>query len=372
MSNPIQAIRNVYDIAKTARDNDLPMSDDEILLLLKRTVSDTTLISSYSRFEKGYAAEDLFMRIYSLLPWIKSVVPLGQEQFPEKSKEQLQVPDYEIMFEAGSSSKTSSVLVEVKLIDGDKQTYELQKYKYDVLKKYSQQKHEPLLFGLFWRKQKIWTINSIESFSKKSSCYKISFYDAMLNDLSAIFGDYTYIFPMQYYRKSTFTSDPDIKTEFIHSHLKYGRTVSEELSLDLKTFKSLNMLEPPVLDCAFDFKVIFVNTLPQAKTELIEQCESIPRIFKLSSLLLAYLCKIYCLDTNTLYYKDNTVVENAFNIVDVVRQKCGGIKYYALPYIITKEHSNLITLQFGNVQRIMNAYQTFPRIDHKIILISHD
>lgn len=173
MSNPIQAIRNVYDIAKTARDNDLPMSDDEILLLLKRTVSDTTLISSYSRFEKGYAAEDLFMRIYSLLPWIKSVVPLGQEQFPEKSKEQLQVPDYEIMFEAGSSSKTSSVLVEVKLIDGDKQTYELQKYKYDVLKKYSQQKHEPLLFGLFWRKQKIWTINSIESFSKKSSCYKI-------------------------------------------------------------------------------------------------------------------------------------------------------------------------------------------------------
>ena len=45
MSNPIQAIRNVYDIAKTARDNDLPMSDDEILLLLKRTVSDTTLIS---------------------------------------------------------------------------------------------------------------------------------------------------------------------------------------------------------------------------------------------------------------------------------------------------------------------------------------
>ena len=46
------------------------------------------------------------------------------------------------------------------------------------------------------------------------------FYDAMLNDLSAIFGDYTYIFPMQYYRKSTFTSDPDIKTEFIHSQLE--------------------------------------------------------------------------------------------------------------------------------------------------------
>ena len=136
MANSIQAIRNVYDITKGARDNGKPLSDEEITLLLERTVSDESLISKYQRFEKGYAAEDLFMRIYSLLPWVKTVVPLGQEQFPENSKETLQVPDYEITFEAGSETNTSSILIEVKLVDGDKKTYELQKYKYKVLKEY--------------------------------------------------------------------------------------------------------------------------------------------------------------------------------------------------------------------------------------------
>lgn len=77
MANSIQAIRNVYDIAKGAKDNEKPMSDEEIKALLERTVSDKSLISKYRRFEKGYAAEDLFMRIFSLLPWVKTVVPLG-------------------------------------------------------------------------------------------------------------------------------------------------------------------------------------------------------------------------------------------------------------------------------------------------------
>ena len=44
MANSIQAIRNVYDIAKGARDNESPMSDEEIVKLLERTVSDKSLI----------------------------------------------------------------------------------------------------------------------------------------------------------------------------------------------------------------------------------------------------------------------------------------------------------------------------------------
>ncbi|MDR5586042.1 hypothetical protein [Clostridium aquiflavi] len=44
MANSIQAIRNVYDIAKGAMDNEKPMSDEEIKALLERTVSDKSLI----------------------------------------------------------------------------------------------------------------------------------------------------------------------------------------------------------------------------------------------------------------------------------------------------------------------------------------
>ena len=57
------------------------------------------------------------MRIYSLLPWVKIITPLGQEQFPEKSKETLQVPDYEIVFEAGSNTIFSIVRNVFHIVD---------------------------------------------------------------------------------------------------------------------------------------------------------------------------------------------------------------------------------------------------------------
>lgn len=90
--NSIQAIRNVYDIAKNAKLNNQPMSDDEIKLLLERTVPNQALIPEFQRFQRGYAAEDLFLRVFSALPWVISIVPLGQEQFPAKSKEKYRFP----------------------------------------------------------------------------------------------------------------------------------------------------------------------------------------------------------------------------------------------------------------------------------------
>lgn len=372
MANSIQAIRNVYDIAKGAKDNGKPMSDEDINVLLERTVSEESLLTKYHRFEKGYAAEDLFMRIFSLLPWVNSVVPLGQEQFPEKSKENLQVPDYEIIFQAGNNVNTSCVLIEVKLVDGDKQTYELQKYKYDVLKEYSNQKKEPLLFGIFWRKQGIWTINSIESFSEKSSAYKISYENACMDDLSAIFGDYTYLFRKQCFRKSIFSKKEDINTEFVHGHEKYGRTLYEGLSLDGKDFKTLCMLEPAVLDCAFDFREISCSKLSDTDTELIEQYVRVPYVYKLSSLILSYLLKMYCWNIDDMYYRNNIVVEKAFDIVDTVRQKCGGEKFYLLPYNITDTATQMVELQFGKVKRIVDAYKNIQRKEKYKILASHE
>ncbi len=258
------------------------------------------------------------------------------------------------------------------MVDGDKQTHELQKYKYDVLKKYSCQKNEPLLFGIFWRKQGVWTINSIESFAEKSSAYKISYENACLDDLSAIFGDYTYLFRRQCYRKSKFSQKEDIKTDFIHIHEKYGRTVYEGLSLDGKSFEPLCMLEPSVLDCAFDFNEISCNKLSETDIELIEKYIRIPYVYKLSSLILAYLLKIYCFDKNDMYYKNNIVVENSFGIVDTVRRKCGGEKFYLMPYNINKMATQMIELQFGQVNHIMEAYKNAPRENGDRIIVSHE
>ena len=370
--NSIQAIRNVYDIAKNAKLNNQPMSDDEIKLLLERTVPNQALIPEFQRFQRGYAAEDLFLRVFSALPWVISIVPLGQEQFPAKSKEKIQIPDYEITFEAGSKTNTTCALVEVKLVDGEKQTYELQKYKYEVLKEYSRQKMETLLFGIFWRKQGIWTVNSIDSFSEKSSAYKISYKTACADDLSAIFGDYTYIFRKPLYRKSEFSKNEDIDSEYVHYHEKYGRTVNDSLSLSGNDFTPLCMLEPAVLDCAFDFKEITHSTLPNANILLSERSVNTPYIYKLSSLILAYLRKMCCFDSTDMFCQDNIIVEKSFDIIDTVRRKCGGEKFYMMPYNINATATQMVELQFGGVRHIMEAYRNTPRTVGYRIIVSHE
>lgn len=372
MAHSIQSIRIVYDLAKCARDRGKPFDDEEIKKLLERTVTDEKLISEYPRFERGYAAEDLFRRIFSLLPWVRSVIPLGQEQFPENSKETIQVPDYEIIFEAGNEMGTATILVEAKLVDGDKQTFELQKYKYEVLHEYSSHKKVTLLFAIFWRKQYIWTINSIESFIKKSSSYKISYEKACANDLSAILGDYTYLFKRQCYRKSIFSKNENADTEFIHKHKEYGKTIYEGLSLDGQKFESLCMFEPALLDCAFDFKEISYKNLANSEIEIIEQYDCLPYVYKLSSLILAYLIKMYCIDKANMYYEDNILVEKSFDIVDTVRRKCGGEKFYLIPYNVNETSTRLFDLQFGKVKHIFDAYKSTERSEGYKILVSHD
>ena len=257
------------------------------------------------------------------------------------------------------------------MVDGDKQTFELQKYKYEVLYEYSSHKKVTLLFAIFWRKQWVWTINSIESFIEKSSSYKISYERACANDLSAILGDYTYLFRKQCYRKSIFSKNEKADTEFIHRHKEYGKTIYEGLSLDEQKFESLCILEPALLDCAFDFKEISYKNLSNTEIEIIEQFDYLPHVYKLSSLLLAYLNKMYCIDKNNMYYEDNILIKRSFDIVDTVRRKCGGEKFYLIPYNVNETSTRLFDIQFGKVKHIFDAYKSTERNEGYNILVSH-
>ena len=96
MANSVQSMRIVFDVVKAARDNNNSFSDDDIQRMLQSIVADENTRNRYHNFSKGYYSEELFRRIYSLLPWVKLITPLGQEQFPEESKVDMQVPDFEI------------------------------------------------------------------------------------------------------------------------------------------------------------------------------------------------------------------------------------------------------------------------------------
>lgn len=372
MANPIQSMRNVFDVVKAARDNNAPLSDESIQNLLLATVSDENVRKRYREFSKGYSAEELFRRDYSLLPWVKLIIPLGQEQFPETSKAVVQVPDYEITYEAGTPDNIQKILVEAKLIDGDKQTFELPKYKYNVLRQYELDSKTPLLFAIFWRKQMLWTLNTIESFSEKSSSYKISYEDACRNDVSAIFGDYTYIFRMRPYRKSKFSTSENTQNEYFHSHEEYGKALCEQISLDGKGYVDLLSLETPVLDCAFDFVEIGCFEISEKEKEITEQLKDAIYIYKLSSLILGYLMKIYCYDNSDMYCREDLVVENSFHIIDTVRRKIGGEKFYLLPYDRNSENDKLMRLQFGDCPHIFDSYLNVERKGEGRICCNHN
>lgn len=370
--NQIQKMRCIYELEKNFKNNG---NSEEVNLsiqkLLKKLIPNESEKLQYLRFKRGYSIEDLFMRIYSLLPWIKLITPLGQNQFPEHSKSNLQVPDYEVIFETGKKEDIF-VLIEVKSVNGNKQNFELKKSQYKVLKEYSDKKKQPLLFAIFWKNKIRWTVNSIESFdSSKSSSFKISFKEAYSNDLSAIFGDYTYIFNKNIYRKIEFLENDNCEKEYAHIYdnkkIKY-----DGISLNNKDFEKLEFLEVPVLDCSFDFDEIDKN-----ENVVILQYNQKPlRIYKVTTLILLYLMKIYLYDSESSEYNNDDLVKNSFAIVDTVRRKCGGEKYYLLPFDIKDKIKILMKQQFGNVNHIFDVYINKKREEAKrgeiIILVPHN
>ena len=370
--NQIQKMRCIYELEKNFKNNG---NSEEVNLsiqkLLKKLIPNESEKLQYLRFKRGYSIEDLFMRIYSLLPWIKLITPLGQNQFPEHSKSNLQVPDYEVIFET-DKKEDIFVLIEVKSVNGNKQNFELKKSQYKVLKEYSDKKKQPLLFAIFWKNKIRWTVNSIESFdSSKSSSFKISFKEAYSNDLSAIFGDYTYIFNKNIYRKIEFLENDNCEKEYVHIYdnkkIKY-----DGISLNNKDFEKLEFLEVPVLDCSFDFDEIDKN-----ENVVILQYNQKPlRIYKVTTLILLYLMKIYLYDSESSEYNNDDLVKNSFAIVDTVRRKCGGEKYYLLPFDIKDKIKILMKQQFGNVNHIFDVYVNKKREEAKrgeiFILVPHN
>ncbi len=372
MSNYIKVMKLVSDLKRIAKDKGQPLNDEEIKKIIGRlnpSEGDKDVSDNFRRFDKGYLAETLFESIYSSLPWIKLITPLGQEQLPEKSKEEYQVPDYEIIYEIGSSGNTATVLIETKMIDGDKEKHVLKKAQYVVLKKYAEAKNEKLLIALFWRKHFAWTVVPIEAYEEKSSQYKISFQKALANDLSAIFGDYSYVFSKQLYRKSEFTKDTNVKTEYLSQHKDYGSTIYESVSLDGKNYLRLENFEAALLDTIFDFKKKEIIRHSALCTTLIEELE--PTVCKLSSAMLGYLFKLTLYENDELYIREHFLVKRVFGIVDTIRRKCGGEKYYLLPEDKSTTTNELFARQFSGCGWIMDAYNNVKYGQRRLFFAPH-
>ena len=85
-NNEIQKMRNIYELEKNLKSIEDPEIDIEIPKILDKLILDESKKSEYLRFKKGYSIEDLFMRIYSLLPWIKLITPQDKTSFQKIQK----------------------------------------------------------------------------------------------------------------------------------------------------------------------------------------------------------------------------------------------------------------------------------------------
>jgi len=273
----INKIQIIHDLK-----NQFNTSEDMINILTEQ-IEESKYKENIDRFFKGYKVEDSFGEIFSEIPWVKLIHGLSQLQLPIESKEMYQVPDYNLTYETSNLSE-KSILIEVKSVKGDKSTLELMERQVNALKKYANVQNTTIVIAIFWNKVNSWTINSLENFEPKTKKLKITLIEAIKNDLSIITGDLTFIIP-KLYRKSIF--DSSINDESKIGQEKYGRQISDSISIDNNNYTPIETVESAILDSSINFKEIN-KKIDGTKTSIIEESKNIYS-YKLSSLMLRFL-----------------------------------------------------------------------------------
>lgn len=279
--NEVQKARILYDVRGA-----FSLNETEINSMISKIESDD-ISNNMQRFFDGYEIEDNFKYLVSGLEWVKLLNPLGQEQFPEKSKCDFQVPDYMLFYE-NCTEKLNPLVIEVKSVKGDKTTLNVKKSQYEISKKYCDILNIELLYAIYWDKYKMWSLNCINNFKEKSSEYKISLEEALKNDLSVIIGDYSIVVNKTIFRRSEFCKYKCVK--YSSEHEKYGYCIKDEISIYKDEYYNMNAIESVIIDSFIDF-VEYNKEIYEDKIVLYEKSEK-SYVVKVSNLILRCIAKI--------------------------------------------------------------------------------
>ncbi|MEN6620288.1 MAG: hypothetical protein ABFD50_01900 [Smithella sp.] len=261
MRNDFKKIKTLHDLQSSFT------IDTSVVEELTRQIEAQDRRENIQRFYDGYSVEDNFQSLFSVLPWVKLNHALAQDQYPEESKEALQVPDFCLFYES-ADLKMKPLLIETKSVTANKQSLELMAQQVKACEKYANICGIPLLIAVYWKKYSLWTLNSVDQFSKKSKSYKISFKDAFTSNLSAILGDFNLIFTAPIFRKTIFDSASNKDTDIVHEI--HGAVIEDQISSDGISYMPLEMLESAIIDSFVTMKEIEVKK-NGSKTEVIER-----------------------------------------------------------------------------------------------------
>jgi hypothetical protein len=180
------------------------------------------------RFFSGFMIEDVFEWIFSAMPWVNLIHAHDQQQFPMRSKANYQVPDFLILVET-SALEHRPLLVDVKRMQKDKLKLELKDSQVALCERYAAALEIPLVYAVYWERFGAWTLNTPDTFERKSSSRKLQMTSALELDCGAILGDISFMVPPSVVRVSRFSTE-DV-TESSVRHHKHGRLVSDIVSL---------------------------------------------------------------------------------------------------------------------------------------------
>ena len=132
------------------------------------------------QLERGLPAEDQFAALCVWMGRCSLIHKLGQEQFPNLSREEYQVPDFLAVFDL--SSKKVPALIEVKKTNGIRLAPFGSKY-YSKLTNYAKLMKLPLLIAWYIERFNLWCLFDIERMQRKRSAFHIDFHTATNNSL---------------------------------------------------------------------------------------------------------------------------------------------------------------------------------------------
>lgn len=138
------------------------------------------------QLERGLPVEDQFAALCVWMGRCSLIHKLEQEQFPNLSREEYQVPDFLAVFDL--ATKKMPTLIEVKKTNGIRLAPFGSKY-YSKLTNYAKLMKLPLLVAWYIEGLNLWCLFDIERMQKKRSAFHIDFHTATNNSLLGVIFD---------------------------------------------------------------------------------------------------------------------------------------------------------------------------------------
>ncbi len=295
----------------------------------------------------GSVTEKNYFLIMSCLPWVKSVNGLNQQQ-TKKHKEKYQVPDFTLLVE-NNSNDVFPIYVEVKNCHTENDVRKIYKKQRTNLENYARDYKIDLLIATYWSKYKMWTHNSLSNFDSKN---RITFFDAMKNDLSHIFHDQHIVIPPF----STKTYFNEIEGENSMPFGDKGFFQECLISGDNQKWNDIEFLQAVILDYLFTSKDQIKGN--DEKGNYLLQTYTTPRMNKYTQLISAMISHIT---------KDEDTIDEIIDKLEIIRVMTVDLcrknpEIFTISYQIpdkrTSHTDHIFSLAYGNNWREISPFNS--------------